>query len=252
MKKALFFLFLITIFLTSCNNQYYNPEMQNDSSSYLVYDWNSIKHNDDTFKTRDKYGKEFNDYCIFDELSNKTVSAIYYSDGQESGKVKLKPFIGTSRTNFISQVEHWYDLFEPSVYGNIDNPRFDYLDDYDNLDKMSILITSNDSATYQNGEYILSNNLANEVWSNLNKIEKNISNDTNSKWKKTNLNAWIYLYIKDVNAAVYVGILCYNENDELCISNTNYTELYPLSPKWQNLNNLLDDCNYVENSLLLE
>ena len=252
MIKILSVLFLFIIILTSCINQCNYSETQNDPSRYYVYDWNSIKHNENTFKNRDKYGNDFNDYYIFDELSDKTVSAIYYSDEKEVGKVKLKPYVANTQINFISQVEHWYDLFEPSVYGNIDNPRFDYLDVYDNVDKMSILITADGSTTYKSGEYIMSDNLSNEVWSNLNKIEKNISNDSNSKWKKTNLNAWIYLYIKDVNAAVYVGILCYNENDELCVSNTNYTELYPFSPKWQNLNNLLDDCNYVENSLLLE
>lgn len=251
MKKILSAFLFSVILLTSCSNQNNYLETQNGMLKYSVYDWNSIKYNDKTFKNRDKYGNAFKNYYIFDELSDKAVSAIYYSDGQESGKVKLKPYVGNTQTNFISQVKHWYDLFEPSVYGNIDNPRFDYLDVYDNVDKMSLLFTSNDSATYQNGEYILSDKLSNEIWSNLNKMEKNISNDSNSKFKKTNLNAWIYLYIKDVNAAVYVGILCYDENDELCVSNTNYTELYPLSSKWQNLNNLLGDCNYVENSLLL-
>lgn len=252
MKKILSALLISIVFLTSCSNQGNYLEIQNDSLRYSVYDWNSIKHNDKTFKKRDKYGNAFNHYYIFDELSDKTVSAIYYSDGQELGTVDLKPYIGNTQTNFISQVEHWYDLFEPSVYGNIDNPRFDYLDIYDNVDKISILINSNNSTISQSGEYVLSDSLANEVWSILNRIEKNKGYTSDIKWKKTDLEAWFYLYIKDVNAAVYVGILCYNENDELCISNTNYTELYPLSSKWQNLNNLLDDCNYVESSLLHE
>lgn len=252
MKKTLSVLLLSIIFLTSCSNQSNYSETQNDLGRFSVYDWNSIKHNESTFKVRDKYGNDFNDYYIFDELSDKIVSAVYYSDGKEFGKVKLKLYVGNTQTNFISQVENWYDLFEPSVYGNIDNPRFDYLDVYDNVEKISILVSSNDPTIYQNGEYILSDNLSNEVWSNLNKIEKNISNDSDSKWKKTDLEAYIYLYIKDINAAVYVGILCYNENDELCISNTNYTELYPLPSKWQNWNDFLGDCKYVENSLLLE
>lgn len=250
MKRFLIVVAIAIIFVSfsSCK-QKTNDYLE---SNFVVYDWNSIKHNESTFKNRDKYGNAFNDYCIFDKLSDKTVSAIYYSDGKAVGKVKLKPYVANTQINFISQVERWYDLFEPSVYGNIDNPRFDYLDVYDNVDKMSILITADGSATYKSGEYVMSDNLSNEVWSILNKIEKNISNNTNSEWKKTNLNAWIYLYIKDVNAAVYIGILCYNENDELCISNTNYTKLYPLSSKWQNLNNLLDDCNYLEKSLLNE
>lgn len=238
------------MFLTSCSTQCCNSETQENSTNYLVYDWNSIKHNENTFKIRDKYGIEFKDYCIFDELSNKTVLATYYSEGQEFGKVKLQPFIGNTQTNFISQAKNWYDLFEPSVYGNINNSRFDYLDIYENVEKMSILITSNDSTTYQNGEYILSDNLSNEVWSILNKMEKNKDYSSDTKWKKTDLQAWIYLYIKDVNAAVYVGILCYSENDELCISNTNYTELYPLSLQWQDLSVILKSCEYIENSLL--
>lgn len=250
MKRLLLLILSIFMLLTSCSNQSNNTETQIDSLSYTVYDWNSIKHNGNTFKRFDKYGNDFSDYYIFDKLSNKTVSAIYYSDGRESGKVELKPYLGNAQTNFISQDKHWYDLFDPLVYGNVDNPRFNYLDVYYNVDKMSILISSNDSAVYQSGEYLLSDNLSSEAWSILNKIENNIPNDDNSRWKKTDLEAWIYLYIKDVNAAVYVGILCYNENDELCISNTNYTELYPLSSQWQDLGLLIESCEYIQNSPL--
>ncbi|MBQ4338695.1 MAG: hypothetical protein IJC37_04660 [Clostridia bacterium] len=250
MKRLLLLTLCIVMLLTSCSNQSDNTETQIDSLSYAVYGWNSIEHNNNTFQKYDKYGNYFSDYYIFDKLSDKTVSATYYSNGIESGKVELKPYLGNGQTNFISQDEHWYDLFEPSVYGNVDNPRFNYLDVYDNVDKMSILITSNDSTAYQCGEYLLPDNLSSDAWSILNKIENNSPDDDNSRWKKTDLEAWIYLYIKDVNAAAYVGILCYNENDELCISNTNYTELYPLSSQWQDLGLLIESCEYIQNSPL--
>lgn len=242
MKKFSFLIIFITVFLTSCSNQRYNLETSNNSFQYSVFDWNSIEYNGNTYHSSDKYGNNFKDYNIFYELNKKTVPAIYYSQGEKFDKTELKTYIGDTEINFISQVSHWYDLFEPTVYGNVNNPRFNYLDIYDNVDKISVV--------YQDSEYILPNTLANEIWSALSEMEQKSFNEYNLNWKKTSLESSIYLYIKDVNAAVYVGILCYNENDELCISNTNYRKLCPLSSQWQDFGVLIESCERVKNSFL--
>lgn len=246
MKKLLWlFLVICIVLFSACSRE------ENKQSDFFVYNWNSVEHNGNKYSRYDNYGNEFKDYKIFYERSNKTVSADYFSNGEESGKTELKTYVGDIETNFISQVEHWYDLFEPLVFGDISNPRFNYLDDYNNVEKISIHLTSEEQSDYPIGEYILYKELSEEVWSVLSEMEKSKDYSDDVPWEKTDLECWIYLYIKDVNAAVYVGTFCYNTDGKLCISNTNYTKLYPLSYQWQDLDVLLKDCEYVKNSLLV-
>lgn len=198
------------------------------SSNYIVYGWDRIENKDKVYRRYDKYGNDFKNYRIFYELNNEPISAQYYSNGKNCGETELITYKGDIENNFISQAEHWYDFFEPSIYGNVNNPRFNYLDDFNNVEKLTIC--------NEDKEYILPEELSKEIWSTISMFENNNFNTESEEWKKSDSEFWVYLYIKDINAAVYIGILCYNTEGVLCISNTNYTMLHHLPSDWQDLN----------------
>lgn len=235
MKKTLRFVYgvlfcvlllLVTFFLYRAKEKETNI---NTDSDYIVYTWNTIECNEKLYELCDKYGNSFCDYNIYYNVNDDPIIASYVSADNEISSVEIHTYAGDSEELFITKKSKWYDMFKPLVYGNTNNLKLNYLDDYENVEKISVSISSSNVLKKEEQEVILPNELAKEVWSALNKIEYSECNGADMDGERPEFP--VSLYIKDVNASVTIGSICYNVNGEIGIRNYKDINVLPLSSK---------------------